>query len=222
MTNSINFSAAVRRVAATAAVLIWASLLLQLWLTMGIVLGQGRGFLMGLVVYSGFFTVLTNLLAGVCLSAFAIGPRFPGYRISTHAVSVTAVAASITMVGLVYFFILRQTWKPDGAQFAADAALHYVNPLLVVLFWFWLVPYGAVKWRALPWLFAYPLIYLVYVFSRGEVFKIYPYFFIDVGQIGYGMALRNSLAILLAYGAIAALLIGLQYAVVLWPPRQKG
>ena len=222
MTNLINFSPAVRRVAAIAAVLIWAALLLQLWLTMGIVLGQGRGVFMGLVVYFGFFTVLTNLLAGVCFSAFAIGPRFPGYRISTHAVSVTAVAAAITMVGLVYFLILRHTWKPEGAQFAADAALHYVNPFLVVLFWFWQVPSGAVKWRALPWLFAYPLIYLVYVFSRGEIFKIYPYFFIDVGQIGYGMALRNSLGILLAYGAIAALLIGLQYAVVQWLPRQKG
>ena len=36
------------------------------------------------------------------------------------------------------------------------------------------------------------------------------------------MALRNSLGILLAYGAIAALLIGLQYAVAQWLLREKG
>ena len=56
----------------------------------------------------------------------------------------------------------------------------------------------------------YPLIYLVYVFCRGEIFKIYPYFFIDVGQIGYGLAMRNSLGVLLAYGLVLAVLLGLK------------
>ena len=73
------------------------------------------------------------------------------------------------------------------------------------------MPGGAVSRRAWPWLFAYPLIYLVYVFFRGEIFEIYPYFFIDVGQIGYGSALRNSLGVLVAYGAVVALLIGLKH-----------
>lgn len=41
----------------------WAALAGQLWLTVGIVVGQGRGVAMGLVVYFEFFTVLTNLLA---------------------------------------------------------------------------------------------------------------------------------------------------------------
>lgn len=218
MTGVINFSPTMRWSAAAVAALVWAALLLQLWLTMGIVIGQGRGFAMGLVVYFGFFTVLTNFLAATCLSACAIGPRFPGYRSVTHAFAITTLAAAITMVGLVYFLILRHTWKPEGAQFVADAALHYVNPLLVVLFWFWVLPAGAVKWRALPWLFAYPLLYLVYVFGRGEVFKIYPYFFIDVGQIGYALALRNSLGVVAAYGAVLALLTGLKYAFVRWMP----
>lgn len=40
--------------AAAAAVLAWAALAVQLWLTVGIVVGQGRGVAMGLVVYFGF------------------------------------------------------------------------------------------------------------------------------------------------------------------------
>ena len=123
------------------------------------------------------------------------------------------------MVGLVYFLILRHTWKPEGAQFLADAALHYVVPVLAVLFWFWVVPHGAVKWGALPWLFVYPLAYLVYVFVRGEIFKIYPYFFIDVGQIGYDTALRNSVGVLVAYGAVVAVLLGLKRVLSLGKPR---
>lgn len=219
MTASIDSSLASRRFAAAAAAVAWAALLLQLWLTMGIVINQGRGFAMGLVVYFGFFTVLTNLLAAVCLTAFASGPPFPGHRKLTHPVAVTTLAAAITVVGLVYFLILRHTWKPEGAQFAADAALHYVVPVLAVLFWFWVVPHGAVKWGALPWLFVYPLAYLVYVFVRGEIFKIYPYFFIDVGQIGYDTALRNSVGVLVAYGAVVAVLLGLKRALSPGKPR---
>jgi hypothetical protein len=198
---------------------VWAALLLQLWLTVDVVITQGRGFAMGLVVYFGFFTVLTNLLAAVCMSAFVIGSRLPGYRTATHPVAITTVAAAITMVGLVYFLVLRHTWKPEGAQFVADVALHYVNPILVVLYWFVVVPAGAITWRTLPWLFAYPLTYLVYIFGRGEVFEIYPYFFIDVGQIGYSMALRNSLGVLVAYGLVLAVLVGLKNLSV--PPGRR-
>ncbi len=210
MTGPVKSSAATACFATVVALLIWAALLLQLWLTMGVVISQGRGFAMGLVVYFGFFTVLTNLLAALCISAFAVDKKVPGYRIATHPVTLSTVAAAITMVGLVYFLVLRHTWRPEGAQFVADAALHYVNPILAVLFWFVVMPAGAVTWRALPWLFAYPLIYLVYVFGRGEIFKIYPYFFIDVGQIGYGLAMRNSLGVLLAYGLVLAVLLGLK------------
>ena len=69
--------ASARQFAALVACVAWAALLLQLWLTVTLVLGQGRGFWMGLVVYFGFFTVLTNLFAAVCTTAFAAGPQFP-------------------------------------------------------------------------------------------------------------------------------------------------
>ena len=93
----------------------------------------------------------------------------------------------------------------------AAPALHYLNPVLVVLFWFAVVPSGSVPRRDAPWWFAYPLFYLTYVFGRGEILKIYPYFFIDVGQIGYGAAVRNSLGVLLAYGVVLAVLLGLKH-----------
>ena len=144
------------------------------------------------------------------MTAFAIGPQFSGHRGFTQPVTVTTAAAAITMVGLVYFFVLRHTWKPEGAQFVADAALHYVSPVLTVLFWMWTVPAKAVSRSALPWLFIYPLVYLIYVFVRGEIFELYPYFFIDAGQIGYGLALRNSFGVLVAYGLVAGVFIGLK------------
>jgi hypothetical protein len=39
--------------------------------------------------------------------------------------------------------------------------------------------------------FAYPAAYLVYVLMRGEVSGVYPYFFIDVRNLGYDGVLLN-------------------------------
>ena len=198
-------------VLATATALVaWAALILQLWLTMGIVIGQGRGSAIGLVVYFGFFTVLTNLLSAMVVSAHIAGPRFLGYRHFVSPVAVTTASAAITVVCLVYFLILRHVWKPEGLQFAVDAALHYAVPLLMVMFWALAVRPGSLNWQDAPWLFVYPLVYLAYVFLRGEVFGLYPYEFIDVPKLGYSTALRNAAGMLLAYAAVVGVLCKLK------------
>lgn len=199
-----------RAYAACVALLAWAALAVQLWLTMGIVLAQGRGFGMGLVVFFGFFTVLTNLFAALVLTGHAAGPGHSAYRHVASPVVVTAAAASITMVGAVYFLILRNLWQPEGAQFWADVALHYVVPTLVVMFWAWTVPARSVSWKDAPWLFIYPLVYLVYVFIRGEIVQLYPYPFIDVLAIGYRAALLNSAGMLVAYAAVVGVFCGVK------------
>jgi hypothetical protein len=189
----------------------WAALLVQLGLTLTLVVAQGRGWPMGLVIYFGFFTVLTNLLAALVLTAWLLKPASAALRLLTSPVTVTTAAAAITIVGLVYFFILRHTWKPEGAQFVADAALHYVMPVLFVVFWAWVVPAGSIGMARAPWLLVYPLVYLVYVFARGEVFGLYPYGFIDVTQLGYAAALRNAFGLLLAYSLVAGLFAGVKF-----------
>lgn len=205
------FSAlSLQQFALVAAVLAWSALLLQLWLTLAMVVNQGRGVAMGLVIYFGFFTVLTNLLAALVLSSYAAGLRFPRRRWLTAPVAQTCTAAAITIVGLVYFFILRHLWKPQGAQFLADAALHYAVPVLTVVFWMFAVPRRAVAWRDAPWLFVYPLVYLAYVFVRGEIFGLYPYEFVDVIKLGYRAALLNAAGLMVAYALVAGLFCGLK------------
>lgn len=218
MMSSKSRSSTLRLFSIAAATVAWTALLMQLWLTLGVVVGQGRGMTMGLVVYFGFFTVLTNLLAALVLSAYAAGSRFSGHRWLTAPVTQTSTAAAITIVGLVYFFILRQLWRPQGAQFLADVALHYVVPALMVMFWALVVPRRALAWHDAPWLFVYPLVYLVYVFVRGEVFGLYPYHFVDVSKIGYRAAMFNAAGLMLAY----ALVVGLFSALKALAPRAEA
>lgn len=210
MTPLIQSTSSRRAFAACVALLAWAALAVQLWLTMGIVLAQGRGTVMGLVVYLGFFTVLTNLLAALVMTGHAAGPAFTPFKRAASPVVMTTTAAAISIVGAVYFLILRHLWKPEGAQFWADVALHYVVPVLVVVFWAWTVPARALGWKDIPWLFAYPLAYLVYVFARGEIVHLYPYAFIDVLAIGYRAALLNAAGIMLAYALVVGLFLGLK------------
>lgn len=216
--SSLNSRPALATLAAVTASVAWGALILQLWLTLGVVTGQGRGVAMGLVVYFGFFTVLTNLLAALVVSAHVAGPWFPGYRRLTSPVTLTTAAAAITIVSLVYFLILRHVWSPQGLQLAADAALHYAVPLLMVVFWSLAVRSATLNWRDAPWLLAYPLAYLVYVFLRGEVVGLYPYGFVDVLKLGYSAALRNAAGMLLAYAAVAGVFYGLKTR---WPWSRK-
>ena len=199
-----------RNFAAAAALIGWAALGLQLWLTVTLVLSQGRGLGMALIIYFGFFTILSNLLATLVLSAWRIGPGFPGHGWLIRPTALTTAASAITIVGLVYFFILRHTWQPEGAQFVADAMLHYVMPVLTVVFWAWAAPSRAITWGSASWLLLYPLAYLVYVFARGELVSLYPYPFIEVLTIGYPAALGNSMGLLVAYALVAGLYIWLK------------
>ena len=56
----------------------------------------------------------------------------------------------------------------------------------------------------------YPLVYLVYVFVRGEMVQLYPYPFIDVLAIGYRADLLNAAAMMLAYALVVGLFCGLK------------
>ena len=199
-----------RAYAASVALLAWSALAAQLWLTIGVVLAQGRGFMMGLVVFFGFFTVLTNLLAALVMTGHAAGPGYAAFRRAASPVVMTTTAAAITMVGSIYFLILRHLWKPEGVQFWADVALHYCIPALVVIFWAWTVAARSIRLKDTPWLFVYPLVYLVYVFVRGEMVQLYPYPFIDVLVIGYRAALFNATGIMLAYALVVGLFCGLK------------
>ena len=87
-------SAPVRRFAVIAASAAGVVNLLKMWLAMGVVAGRKRAFAMGLVVYFGYFNLPTNQPGALCLRAFAIGPRAPGFRNLGHPITAKTAALS--------------------------------------------------------------------------------------------------------------------------------
>lgn len=195
-----------RPVAGILAALGWFALALQLRLVLGV--NEAAGVAVGetLVRFFSYFTILTNTLAAAVLTGIMLGHK--GTFLARPGVQ-TAVAVYITVVGLVYFLILRHLWQPQGPQWLADTLLHYAMPALYVLFWLAFVEKSGRRWRdSLRWLI-FPAIYVCAVLARGVPSGFYPYPFIDANELTYLEIARNGAVLLAAF-----LLCGLVYVAI--------
>lgn len=201
-----------RRFATLAGAVGGLALLLQLLLTIRRTLAQGGSVLGGVWIYLDYFTILTNALAAAALLVAARG-RDGSVLLRAH--SVTAIAACMLIVGLVYN-LLRSLWQPTGWQRLADELLHVAMPLLFLAYWWLATTRATLRWRALlPWLL-YPLGYLAYALARGAVDGRYPYPFLDFGTLGLPRVMANAAAVALALVAAGAALAG----VLRWRARR--
>ena len=198
----------VRRFSTVLGVLGWAAVLTQLYLSVEAEIRAGRGAAFGVLMYTGYFTLLTNIFCAAVASAHA-WPKSTAKLGDTLRAPwvVSAATLSIVMVGSIYFALLRNMYNPQGINFWVNSTLHYVIPPLFMIFWWQIIPRGGLVlsdvWRMLT----YPVAYLIYLIVRGEATGLYPYFFIDVPRIGYGHALTNAALISGVFALSAVLMV---------------
>ena len=196
-----------RRVAGVGAILGWAALLLQFWLTMQRSVAAGGSMLDGVATYLAYFTILTNVLAAITLS-IAARPAPAGARGFFRRASVrTGIALSMLVVGIVYNLLLRGLWEPRGWQLVADVVLHDLMPVVFAGFWLLAVRGAGLEWRDLPRWLLYPVVYFVYAVTRGGLTGSYPYPFIDVASLGPARVVFNAVAMLVGFAALGAVLV---------------
>jgi phosphoglycerol transferase MdoB-like AlkP superfamily enzyme len=202
-----------RRYASLAGALGSFALLLQLLLTIRLTLAQGGSVPGGVWIYLDYFTILTNALAA---TALLIAARGREGSVLTRAESVTAIAACMLIVGLVYNLLLRGLWQPTGWQRLADELLHVAMPLLFLAYWWLATARATLRWRGLLAWLLYPLGYLAYALARGMADGRYPYPFLDVAALGLPRVMANAAAVALAFVAVGAALAG----VLRWRARR--
>lgn len=110
-----------------------------------------------------------------------------------------AVMLTITVTLLVYHFMLVPTMftmHPEYRPFTLqDVLVHYFTPLMALCDWLLFDPKGRFRWfDPLLWL-SLPFAYLIFAFVRAQLLSEpfpggsrYPYFFMDVDQLGWGVA----------------------------------
>lgn len=205
-----------RLAVAAASALGWFALILQLALTIQLTLAQGRGALEGVWIYLDYFTVITNALAASALTAATLTPRRANAPLLAQPESVTALAACILIVGLVYNLVLRSLWNPHGWTRVADELLHVVMPVLFLGYWQATAARQPQQLTRLAWWMLYPLGYLAYVLARGALDGRYPYPFLDPARLGYASVLLNSTLV----GAALMLTGSMLFATSRWQVRR--
>jgi len=190
------------------ACIIWLSVLLQFYLML-----QNRVVSIPETVirFFSFFTILTNTLA-----AFYFTVQASHKKILSTPGSLTAIAVYISIVGLVYQIVLRPLWQPVGLQKWVDEMLHSVNPVLVIIYWFWFEERKKVQYQQIfSWLM-YPLVYLVVILILASFSGFYPYPFIHVTKIGWQQTGINAVGLLFVFAGMALLFVflGKQFPIV--------
>jgi len=187
--------------------LVWFGVVLQLVLSLQLAAANGKSIGQGLIIYFGFFTVLTNILVGLTLTWPLAAPRSRSGQFFARASVRAGVAANILFVGIAYHLLLRHIWQPQGWQWLADMLLHYSTPAIYCLHWGLTRPKTPLNWTdPLLWCL-YPAAYFAYALARGPFANSYPYPFIDVTTLGYGQTLLNALAMMMAFYLLSLMLV---------------
>ncbi|VVP37069.1 Pr6Pr family membrane protein [Pseudomonas fluorescens] len=202
-------SAARRRFVAVAALLGWFGLAIQLYLILYSRWSLEASLIGGVVSFFSYFTVLTNTLVATVLTCEWTSRESAARRFFLKPWVSSAIAVSITVVGLAYSVLLRHLWHPQGWQLLADELMHDIMPLLFLAYWWVCVPKGTLRLRHVGLWVIYPLVYFAFVLWRGHQLAVYPYPFMDVDKLGYPQVFVNAGGLLAGVVVIGLLVIGL-------------
>jgi hypothetical protein len=170
-----------------------------------------------------FFTILSNVLAGVTAAALALAPP----RTDRPAGLLGRVARfdavlAVTVTAAVYHTLLASLYHLVGAEAFADQLFHTVVPAMTVLGWLLFGPRDEVDRRVVAWSLAYPLAWLAMALVRGAIIGWYPYPFVDVLELGYGRVAVNAVGVTLLFLVLAAAYAGLDRLLIRSRDRRRG
>lgn len=202
MKNKIQFTSA-----ALLAALLWFAIILQFYISIPDYLEKGRTLGGAIVQLLSYFTIQTNFLLALLLSLLVLSPQSRLGRFLAAPYVIGAMAAYITIVGLVYHFMLREQFHPVALFKVTSDIFHIISPIVFVLFWLFLVKKTTIKWiNTLLWL-VYPFIYTIYILIRGAVSGYYPYNFLEVNNLGYSKVFANCGFLLVGFIILNAIFI---------------
>jgi hypothetical protein len=150
--------------------------------------------------YFSYFTILSNLFAGILLAGALRGP---GPRSRTTDLLRGAAVMYMLTTGIV-FEVLLSGHKESTPW--ANAIIHQIMPLVMIADWAIDPPQTELPLRkTLLWL-SFPLLYIAYTVTRGAIVNWYPYFFVNPHHAGGYLAVLGGV---LAIGVGMIALIGL-------------
>ena len=152
-----------------------------------------------------FFTHLTNLWLVLTYVAVVSGWRWLGWF--RRPVIMASAAAFIILVMLYYHFMLAPTLDMQGALLVATWLLHYVAPVLYLVWWALFAPHGVLRFKHIPLMLLPGIGYVAWVLLRGAVVGEYPYDILDAEKFGYGGVAIGVAVLLVAVAIFSVILV---------------
>ncbi|KRA45619.1 Pr6Pr family membrane protein [Devosia sp. Root635] len=167
-----------------------AGLVLQFTISMQAMLGSGRDVFGSLGAFFSYYTILTNII----LVLIYLSELLPaaGLALFRHPVIRGMMAANIALVALYVFFVLRFLTALSDLFLLADIILHYLCPVLYLLWWLVAQKHGRLRWANLPLMLAPTLVYFLYAMARGAWVQEYPYPILNAIKLGYPQVALNA------------------------------
>lgn len=153
--------------------------------------------------FFSYFTILTNII----IAFYFTLQLFRSSEKTENSGIITAITVYILVVGLIYQLILRSAWNPVGMQKIVDELLHSIIPFIALLYWIFIANKKDLSYKLIPKWTIYPLLYLVFILTRGSFAGFYPYPFVDVVKFGYSQVFINSLYILIFFIVLSLVFI---------------
>ena len=183
------------------------SLVLQFVLSMQAYGAAGRDIPGSLGMFFSYYTILTNIVLVLIYLSEVVGWRWLELFRKLD-VNGMMVANMVLVMTFVHFF-LRGLVPLSGLWLLADWLLHYVVPILYIVWWLVVVRHGPLLIRRVPIMLLPSFVYFLYVMARGAWVKEYPYPVINVIRLGYPHALLNAVYLTLGLGALMLIVIGI-------------
>lgn len=218
---SVEVSETGRRAFGAVALLVWFSLGLNLVITaiglypstttqptlFGYANPSGlAGALSRVIDFFSYFTILSNLVVAVVLTALWRGaarstPVWRALRMDSLIM--------ITVTGLIFAIVLAPNAQLEGLEYVTNTIEHYLAPVLTVVTFLVWGPFGWFRLSTVLTALILPILWLGYTLVRGAVINAYPYGFIDAATLGYATALRNIAGVLVIGVVLALVFLGL-------------
>jgi hypothetical protein len=210
----------------TGKVLVWLGLLVgvvglvvQFVISMQAYLAGGRDIPGALGQFFSYYTIITNIaLVLIYLSEVV---RWRWLELFRKLDVTGMMVANMLLVMTFVYFYLRGITRPEGMFLACDIALHYVTPIIYIVWWLIAVRHGPLLVRRIPIMLAPTFVYFLVVMARGLWVKEYPYPILNVVRLGYARVLLNAVYMTLALGAIMLLVVGIDEVLGQWRDRRR-
>lgn len=181
------------------------ALLVQFVISMQAYAAGGRDIFGSLGTFFSYYTILTNIvLVLIYLSDLVRWRWLEVFR--KLDVTGMMVANMLLVMGFVHFF-LRSLATLDGIFLVCDYALHYVTPILFLIWWVVTVRHGPLLMRRIPIMLVPTFVYFLYIMARGAWVQEYPYPVLNALRLGYPQVLANAVYLTLGLGALMLIVV---------------